>query len=56
MATKAELRDTHLEVIEARKEWAVTNSELGVLRGDNQRLAEMTHAGMGRLDQTVICE
>lgn len=56
MATKAELRDTHLEVTETRKEWAVTNSELRVLRDDNQRLTEMTHAGMGRLDQTIICE
>lgn len=56
MATKAELRDTHLEVIEARKEWAVANSELRVLRDDNQRLAEMIQAGMGRLDQTVMCE
>ena len=56
MAAKAELRDTHLEVVEARKEWAFANSELMSLRDDNRRLAEMIQAGMGRLDQTIICE
>ena len=56
MAAKAELRDTHLEVVEARKEWAVASSEIKLLRNENQRLADIIKSGMDRLDQTIICE
>ena len=56
MATKAELRDTHLQVIEARKDWIDAKSELKILREDNQRLISLMQTGMSRLDQTVICK
>ena len=56
MAAKAELRDTHIEVVEARKEWAVASLEIKALRNENQKLAEIIKTGMDRLDQTVMCE
>ena len=55
MATKAELRDTRLEVIEARKDWLDAKSELKVLQDDNRRLADLIQNGIGRLDQTIMC-
>ncbi|MCJ1394412.1 hypothetical protein MMC18_007290 [Xylographa bjoerkii] len=54
MASKAELRDTRLEVIGARKDWLDAKSELKVLQEDNRRLADMIQNGIGRLDQTIM--
>ena len=56
IAAKAELRDTHVEVIEIRKNWVDTNSELGMMRQENQRLADFIKTGMSRLDSAVMCE
>ena len=56
IAAKAELRDTHVEVIELRKNWVDTNSELGIMRQENQRLADFIKTGMSRLDSAVMCE
>lgn len=56
MATKAELRDTRTEIIEARRDWAETKSELQTMRLENKTLADMIKLGFSRLDTTVTCK
>ncbi|CAD6593390.1 MAG: hypothetical protein ASARMPREDX12_007126 [Alectoria sarmentosa] len=54
MAAKAELRDTHVEVVEIRKNWAETKFELGMMRQENQRLADYITTGMSRIDSAIM--
>ena len=56
IAAKAELRDTHVEILELRKNWVDTNSELGMMRQENQRLGDFIKTGMSRLDSALMCE
>ncbi len=55
MAAKAELRDTHVEVIEIRKDWADTKYELGMMRQENQKLADFITTRMCRIDNAIMC-
>ena len=55
MATKAELRDTHVEVLDTRKLCADTKSELQIMRKENQKLADLMKIGMGHLDTAMMC-
>ena len=56
MAAKAELRDTHTEILEARRDWAETTSELQIMRLENKRLADTIQLGFSRLDTAVTCK
>ena len=51
-AARAELRDTHVEIIEIRKHFAETKSELGIMRQEDQRLAEATRSRTSRIAST----
>lgn len=51
-AARAELRDTHVEIIEIRKDFAEIKSKLGIMRQEDQRLAETIRSGTSRIDRT----
>jgi len=53
LAAKAELRDTHLEVIEGRKNWDHTNTEVVMLRSEIQSLRALLERKLSAQEQAI---
>ena len=55
-ASKAELRDTHLDVLETARDVTATKAELQNLLTENERLAGLLETRFNMLGQSVTCE
>ena len=55
-ATKAELRDTHLDVLDTAQDVGAMKAKMQTLLNENKRLACLVEARFNILDQSINCE
>ena len=56
VASKAELRDTHLEVLQGKQYWTDAKTEVALLRLENQHLMDMLKTQFNDFNDKLQCK